>query len=129
MGSGQRVAMSAEVTHRCTSCSAGVRKAPQMAHRESVGEKIGTACGSVVARDRAIVTDRREEARRPAQSRRALSLTPEENEGRVYAARQGHAVRYSTGMLPAYLENGSDTRIPGDRRQGGVRCHSPFLRL
>src|SRR5215467_15535694 len=109
MGSGQRVAMSAEVIHRFTSCSAGVRKVPQMAHRESVGEKIGTACGSVVARDRALVTDGREEARRLAKSRRAPSLRPEENEGRVYAARQGPAVRYSTGVLPAHLENGSDT--------------------
>jgi hypothetical protein len=47
MGSGQRVARSAEVTRRFTSCSSGVRKAPQAAQVGSVAEKVGIACGSV----------------------------------------------------------------------------------
>ena len=48
MGSGQRVAMSAEVTRRFTSCSSGVRKAPQVAQVGSVAAKVGIGGGSVV---------------------------------------------------------------------------------
>ena len=47
MGSGQRVAMSAEVTRRLTSCSSGVRKAPHVAQMGSVAEKVGIGYGSV----------------------------------------------------------------------------------
>jgi hypothetical protein len=68
MGSGQRVAMSVEVTSRCVSCSVGARKAPQAAHVGSVEGNVGIGCVSVIGLDRPVVTDVREEAMRPRES-------------------------------------------------------------